>query len=48
MQPDARDPVCITAMLNAARAWRLAETHIASLIPMLETVLRELGVADES
>jgi uncharacterized protein with HEPN domain len=30
------------------RVWRLAETHIASLIPMLETVLRELGVADES
>jgi len=34
--------------VDDARVWRLAETHIASLIPMLETVLRELGVADES
>ena len=30
------------------RVWRLAETHIPALIPALEAVLRELGVADES
>jgi uncharacterized protein with HEPN domain len=28
--------------------WRLAEVQLPALIPMLETVLRELGVADES
>jgi len=27
--------------------WRLSETHLPTIIPALEAVLRELGVADE-
>lgn len=30
------------------RVWRLAETQLPALIPKLESLLRELGVADES
>ena len=33
--------------VDDVRVWRMAETHITPLIPMLEAVLRELGVVDE-